>query len=66
MKEEVIDQKLQRNLNSLIENILEEKNGKYLDFFFNNKASQSKKKKTQDKKNKTEQHGKNKIRKLSN
>ena len=52
IKEVVIDQKLQSNLNSLIENILEEekKIEEYLDFFFNNNASQPKKRKYETKK----------------
>ena len=52
MKEVAIDQKLQRNLNSLIENTLEEgkKMNEDLDFFFNNNASQPKKRKYETKK----------------
>ena len=44
-KETVIDQKFQSNLNSLIENTLEEeqKMEGNLNFFFNNNASQPKK-----------------------
>ena len=52
MKEVAIDQKLQSNLNSLIENTLEEgkKMNEDLDFFFNNNASQPKKRKYETKK----------------
>ena len=48
----VIDSKLQSNLNSLIENTLEEENNmeEELDFFFNNNASQTKKRKYETKK----------------
>ena len=52
MKEVMIDQKLQSNLNLLIENTL--KDGKKmeedLDFFFNNNASQPKRRKNETKK----------------
>ena len=52
MKEVVIDQKLQSNLNSLIENTLKDrkKMEEDLDFFFNNNASQPKKRKYETKK----------------
>ena len=52
MKEVAINQKLQSNLNSLIENTLEEgkKMNEDLDFFFNNNASQPKKRKYETKK----------------
>ena len=51
-KETVIDQKFQSNLNSLIENTLEQeqKMEEDLDFFFNNNASQPKKRKYEMKK----------------
>ena len=56
-KETVIDQKFQSNLNSLIENTLEQeqKMEEDLDFFFNNNASQPKnrKYKTKQKTNRT-------------
>ena len=52
IKEVAIDQKLQSNLNSLIENTLEEgkKMNEDFDFFFNNNASQPKKRKYETKK----------------
>ena len=48
----MIDQKFQSNLNSLIENTLkqEQKVEEDLDFFFNNNASQPKKRKYKTKK----------------
>ena len=60
----MIDQKFQSN--SLIENTLEEKQkmGEDFDFFFNNNASQPKKKKVRDEKNKTVQHDNNKVTKF--
>ena len=65
-KETVIDQIFQSNQNSLIENTLEQeqKMERDLNFFFNNNTSQPKKKKVQDKKNKTVQHDKNKVTKF--
>ena len=52
MTEVVIESKLQRNLNSLIENTLGEgkKPEEDLDFFFNNNTSQPKKRKYKTKK----------------
>ena len=52
IKEAVIDQKLQSNLNLLIKNTLEEekKMEEDLDFFFNNNASQPKRRKNEMKK----------------
>ena len=51
-KETVIDKKFQNNLNSLIENTLEQgqKMEEDLYFFFNNNASQPKKRKYETKK----------------
>ena len=65
-KETVIDQIVQSNQNSLIENTLEQeqKMERDLNFFFNNNTSQPKKKKVRDKKNKTVQHDKNKVTKF--
>ena len=62
MTEVIVDNKLQSNLNSLIENTPEQEKRmeEDLDFFFNNNTSQAKrkkkKKKVQDEKNQTLQH----------
>ena len=52
MKEVMIDQKLQSNLNSLIENTLKDRKKieEDLDFFINNNANQPKRRKNETKK----------------
>ena len=65
MKEVVIDQKLQSNLNSLIENILEKEKKKKASICSLIITLVNQKKENMRRKNKTVQHNKNKITKLS-